>query len=682
MIYSNSLLYLVTIASALGNASAFSFQPVPSLRNRQSSLLQESRLWESPQEPTIRGQASESPCSENGDDEACKLIICQITDVYSLEHLASFKTMVQQIKEENKGAKVVSMLTGDFLSPYLLSTVDHGAGMMNALNKIPLDYLTWGNHEADIDHDIVCKHVRNFQGTFINSNMLDHEAMDAQQEYDVIQLCSPDGSHERKVGLCAVLSDDPALYAHFPAPGAFGGATITDPWETLTKYQDILENEEGCDMVLPLQHLYVPDDHKTCRDFDFPLILSGHDHHVVDETVEGTRLIKPGMNAVKAAVVEVAWEDATSDKPTISARFEKCSDYQPEPVLAEENERAYDALLPLRNTELASVPSEFQPLSSGNARGEVCTMGKFICTMLKDAVNSNHKDTNIDAVLLMGGNIRGNVDEYPMGSFFSLETLQQETKSDEVVGIVEMPGWLLAEGIEHTHSGDPIPGWMQYDNGIRQDKDGKVTHVGGEPLARNKRYRVATKIGDVTNGQSPPWVEYFAQKAEELPGDDDVYFNVQAELMNHFARSLWQKLWSEMSEELADEYGYGDEEDALCDIDVCDSCPHERLEMLDSSGNGVVSVSDIQEALHDFLGMSVDQSEMTLAQAVHAVADINGDGKLTLADFEQFCSQQSGSSIKGWESEYDEAASIFEQAGIAAFMKPTVKGTGQASRNL
>ena len=43
--------------------------------------------------------------------------------------------MVEQIKRENKGAKVISMLTGDFLSPYLLSTVDHGAGMMNALNK-------------------------------------------------------------------------------------------------------------------------------------------------------------------------------------------------------------------------------------------------------------------------------------------------------------------------------------------------------------------------------------------------------------------------------------------------------------------------------------------------------------------------------------------------------------------
>jgi len=129
--------------------------------------------------------------------------------------------------------------------------------------------------EADIAHRTVCKHVRNFPGVWLNSNMLDHEAMDCQQEYDVVDVVSPDGSNSRKIGLCAVLSDDPALYSHFKAPGAFGGATITDPWKALTKYQQILEQDEGCDFVLPLQHLYVPDDHRTCREFDFPVILSG-----------------------------------------------------------------------------------------------------------------------------------------------------------------------------------------------------------------------------------------------------------------------------------------------------------------------------------------------------------------------------------------------------------------------
>ena len=90
-------------------------------------------------------------------------------------------------------------------------------------------------------------------------------------------------------------------------------------------------------------------------------------------------------------------------------------------------------------------------------------MGKYICSLLKSALNVRlRKRTHMaDAVIIMGGNIRGNIDEYPEGSYFSLESLEAEIKADEVVAVVRMPGWLLAAGIEATHAGDPIPGWFQ-----------------------------------------------------------------------------------------------------------------------------------------------------------------------------------------------------------------------------
>jgi 2',3'-cyclic-nucleotide 2'-phosphodiesterase (5'-nucleotidase family) len=210
-----------------------------------------------------------------------RLIVLQITDVYTLENFASFKTLLMETRTQAKGAKVICVLTGDFLSPYLLSSIDRGAGMMRALCSIPMDYLTWGNHEADIDHRTVCRHVRKFHsfgGKWINSNMLDHEAMEYQQEYDIVHVSAPDGSQTRKIGLCAVVSNDTGLYSHFKEPGAFGGATITDPWEALAKYKNMLQCDLDCDFVLPLEHLYVPDDYKTCQMFDFPVVLSGHDH--------------------------------------------------------------------------------------------------------------------------------------------------------------------------------------------------------------------------------------------------------------------------------------------------------------------------------------------------------------------------------------------------------------------
>jgi hypothetical protein len=253
-----------------------------------------------------------------------------------------------------------------------------------------------------------------------------------------------------------------------------------------------------------------------------------------------------------------------------------------------------------------------------------------------NAKRRQRSKNTIDAVLIMGGNIRGNVQEYPKGSFFSLEALEAEIKEDEVVGIVPMPGWLLAKGIEATHAGDPIPGWMQYDQGVRQDfsqHPPKVTHVAGEPIDPDKVYRVATKVSDLTNGQSPPWTEYYSQRKELLP-PKGAYINIQSDLMSYFARNIWRKLWDELTQRVKD----------TCTMEECnpDGCnPDIRLGMLDQTGDGTVSVEEIQQALRDMLNYSIDDRERSLAEFVHSYADTDGDGVLRLADLEAFCEERS-----------------------------------------
>lgn len=122
------------------------------------------------------GRAPDSPDSISVDEDAedwgpeptsdseCRLCILQVTDIYTLENLGSFQTLLEQTRVKAKGATVVSVVTGDFLSPYLLASVDRGFGMMRALARIPLDYITWGNHEADQPHKVQVTHVRNFPG--------------------------------------------------------------------------------------------------------------------------------------------------------------------------------------------------------------------------------------------------------------------------------------------------------------------------------------------------------------------------------------------------------------------------------------------------------------------------------------------------------------------------------------
>ena len=596
-----------------------------------------------------------------------KLTIVQITDVYTLENFPSLKTMLSEIRRaQGPNGKVVSMLTGDFLSPYLLSSIDRGAGMMAALKATPVDILTWGNHEADIDHRTTCKHVRKWPGIWINSNMQSHDMMKYQVPYHIIEIPSPDGSQTRKVGLIAVLSNEPNLYAHFKG-GAFGGAKIEDPWDTLRYYETELKEEHGCDLVIPLEHLYIPENTKTCEQFDFPVVLSGHDHHRVDKTIYGTRLIKPGMDGVCAAVLEVSWADGQTfnDKPRIRNAFVDVSNFEPDPDLRKQTKAAYKVLAPLRNTELAKVPQKYFPLSSKNARGELCTMGRLICTILKTSIEQTREVgvSKVDAVILMGGNIRGGevgwkfqnipffaktqaqlnvvfhllLQDYPDGSFFSLEMLEAEIKSDEVLGVVYLPGAVLTEGIEATHQGDPKPGWMQFDDGIKMDPETKtVVEIAGAPVNPSRLYRVATKISDLTNGESPPLKNYVLANPQVLPSKGD-YINIQTELMGFFARNLFRRLWNATGKYLS-----SDDLSKLHDTTRSRSEAAElegklRLTVLDRDGDGKLSVEDIHIGLRDYLGLSVHEKEMTLAKCIHDYADRTGDGTVTVDDFEIFC---------------------------------------------
>ena len=61
-------------------------------------------------------------------EETARLRIVQITDVYTLKNFPHLKTLLNEKRAEmdKLGGKTISMLTGDFLAPYLLSSFDKG----------------------------------------------------------------------------------------------------------------------------------------------------------------------------------------------------------------------------------------------------------------------------------------------------------------------------------------------------------------------------------------------------------------------------------------------------------------------------------------------------------------------------------------------------------------------------
>mmetsp|Transcript_47984 Transcript_47984/g.78175 ORF Transcript_47984/g.78175 Transcript_47984/m.78175 type:complete len:231 (+) Transcript_47984:3-695(+) len=191
-----------------------------------------------------------------------------------------------------------------------------------------------------------------------------------------------------------------------------------------------------------------------------------------------------------------------------------------------------------------------------------------------------------------------------------------------------MPGWLLAEGVKATHVGDPIPGWFQYGDGVEEDDACNVVQVAGAPIEPDRVYRVATKISDLTNGQSPPLAAYYSTRTELLPSHE-ILINIHALLMGFFARNLWRRIWETAR---ASHDGVAPEGSPKKDS-------QDVLDAMDTNNDGVISVEEIQAYLAT-VGIHTDKGETALAELVREFADVTGDGAVTIEDLERFANDE------------------------------------------
>ena len=548
-------------------------------------------------------------------EEIARIRVIQITDVYTLKNFPHVKTLISEKKAEveSLGGKTISILTGDFLAPYLLSSFDKGSGMVDILNKTPIDYVIWGNHEHDLEHEEVMKREKEYKGIWINSNMKSHESFEGskcQVDRAIIDVSSPDGSNNRKLGMLGVLSSSESLYK----PGAFGGATIDDPWECMKEYNEKLKKEDGCDMVLPLCHLYEIQDERTCNEFDFPVIMSGHDHHRVDRMVNGTRLLKPGMDAHYAIVMDLIWNSKSSDRtPEINVETIPVVDFAPDTQLVKDVERAYSVLDPLLKTDLTLIPQKYSPLSSRGVREQRSTMATYLCSQIKIALNLGQTRSirdNCDCVMIKGGNIRGERDYDQFN--FTLEGLRTEMQEEEGVHIFLVPGYALEGCMKETWYG-PNPGWMQYDDAIDVDTDGKITAIGGFPLNRKTIYRVGSfQDLHIDYGEQPTLAKYFEENPKGLP-DHDAGMGCHALLLKLYSHGIWKKLW------------------CLLDADGDGEITTDELKALDIDGDGKLSKDELRAAISKVVGLSTIGGENALVDYVlQAAGDVDNDGVLTV----------------------------------------------------
>jgi 2',3'-cyclic-nucleotide 2'-phosphodiesterase (5'-nucleotidase family)/Ca2+-binding EF-hand superfamily protein len=229
-------------------------------------------------------------------------------DVYELVNFPYFKTLVRQ--NSTLPDKTLVILAGDFLSPSLLASLDKGRGMVDCMNASGITHVCLGNHETDVPMNDLASRIKvDSQFKWVNTNLreLDEKINVVTSPHEVVEVTNRAGTISKKVGLLGLLTDDPSVYR----PGVFAGAKIEPVIPTTQHYmKDVIEPLD-LDLVVPLTHQRINEDHEFCEAFGgslFPIVIGGHDHEPYDETyADGSRVIKTGMDGENTAIIDLVW---------------------------------------------------------------------------------------------------------------------------------------------------------------------------------------------------------------------------------------------------------------------------------------------------------------------------------------------------------------------------------------
>lgn len=279
-------------------------------------------------------------------------------------------------------------------------------------------HFSLGNHEADLPLHVIHKRIKKFSKSaiFINTNVRNCSGNSQSwlndstisHEYSIIQ--TPDV----KVALLGFLSDEPDVFFD----GTFKGVPVNNVVKSFDAiYPKLIPNV--ADFVLPMTHQSLQRDVELAKhmldttDIKQGLIVGGHDHVIMDETVTGdsdnsVRILKSGMDARHADLIDLVFD--ISEKPPVLTSIESTmvdlSNYEDSAVV-KKIANAHLSLLDTMNNEVAlraedySLPPE-TVLSSKQTRYKQTTVGSLFCQAIKD-------ELEVDVALINGGTIKGEI---------------------------------------------------------------------------------------------------------------------------------------------------------------------------------------------------------------------------------------------------------------------------------
>lgn len=366
--------------------------------------------------------------------------------------------------------------SGDTTAPGVLSLVASGrqAVAFHAATDTALE--TFGNHEFDHGPDALRELLERSPATYVSANVRDGDGDRFGAEAGVVPhaVREIDGS---RVGFVGVT--DPATDSLNPMAAPLSFADPIDAVEA--ELEAMRSAADPPDHLVVLSHLGGGDD-ELARAVDVDAILGGHVHSPRNESVDGTLLVRPGVNGAAVAEVELF----ADRRPTATLHERAGAD--PHPDLRDALERR------MARTGLDEVVAEVDaPMARTDevVHGGECRAGNFVADAFRWALSADVGLTNAGG-LRSGDPIVGRVTR---ADLVSLLPFEEPVVCAEVTGrelrsvLAEMAAPTVDFGENdwwHGHVSNARIVWDATAETLRE------ATVGGEPIDPEATYTVAT----------------------------------------------------------------------------------------------------------------------------------------------------------------------------------------------
>lgn len=443
--------------------------------------------------------ASKVQKTENQSDQKVTIKIVQINDVYEIDPLndgeyggmARVAHVRDSIKKENPNTYI--FLAGDFLNPSLLGTIKEGGErlqgkqMVDVMNAMDFDLVTFGNHEFDLKENDLQKRLNEsqFKWTSANTRHVTDSGLEPfysmrnsqkvpVSDYEIYEVMDADGD-KIKFGVFGVTLDS--------NPKDF--VSYADVYKEAERAYSMAKNE--ADFVVGLTHVALEQDQKIAQLLpDLPLIMGGHEHYNMLVKEGNTIITKADANAKTLYVHTLTYDLAnknlildselvyitknTASNPKVEKVVDKwvtVLNRNLKEIIADPDEVLFDAKIPWDGTDESSRSIQTNV-------GEIIT--KSMISMYPETKSA----------LVNGGSIR--VDDELSGIITSKDIFRILLFGGEVLK-VELKGNLLSEVLDFGEASTGTGAYLQRYN-FSKNTDG-TWKIDNETINPTETYTVA-----------------------------------------------------------------------------------------------------------------------------------------------------------------------------------------------